>query len=210
MILFFFELKNKSVNLLNKYIIELINILNFLFKNQSNNGICVIKIDMLFHKPIIDIVYILTSMYEKIFIIKPNTSNIIECEKYIICKGFILNDNHKDVYEYYYNSFILLLENIKKLPDFHIKYIIKEDLPCFFMNKIDDINIIIGQQQLEAIDQIINIYKNKHNEIKIENIKKINIQKCIHWCEKYNIPCNKFMEKNNIFLNNVMKETENN
>jgi hypothetical protein len=165
---------------------------------------------MLFHKPIIDIVYILTSMYEKIFIIKPNTSNIIECEKYIICKGFILNDYHKDLYEYYYNSFILLLENIKKFPDFHIKYIIKEDLPCFFMNKIDDINIIIGQQQLEAIDQIINIYKNKHNEIKIENIKKINIQKCIHWCEKYNIPCNKFMEKNNIFLNNVMKETENN
>ena len=68
------------------------------------------------------------------------------------------------------------------------------------MNKIDEMNIIIGQQQLESLDQIINILKNKNREDKIENIKKSNIQKSVNWCEKFKIPCNKFSEKVNIFL----------
>ena len=61
-------------------------------------------------------------------------------------------------------------------------------MPCYFLNKIDDINIIIGQQQLEAINQIINIFKNKNKEDKIEIIKKTNIQKSVIWCEKFKIP----------------------
>jgi hypothetical protein len=32
----------------------------------------------------------------------------------------------------------------------------------------------------------------------------MNIQKCIHWCEKYNIPYNKFIEKSNIFLRDTV------
>jgi hypothetical protein len=72
-------------------------------------------------------------------------------------------------------------------------------VPYYFKNKIDDLNIIIGQQQIEALDQIISLFKNKNND-KIETIKKSNIQKSVFWCEKYNIPCNKFTEKINIFL----------
>ena len=61
-------------------------------------------------------------------------------------------------------------------------------------------NITIGQQQLEALNQIIGILKNKNKYDKIETIKKSNIQKSVNWCEKYKIPCNKFTEKINIFL----------
>jgi hypothetical protein len=68
------------------------------------------------------------------------------------------------------------------------------------MNKLDDSNIIIGQQQLEALDQVINILKNKNRYDKIEMIKKSNIQKAVAWCEKHKIPCNKFSDKTNIFL----------
>ena len=64
----------------------------------------------------------------------------------------------------------------------------------------DDLNIIIGHQQLEALNQIINIFTNKNKEEKIESIKKLNIQKSVIWCEKYKIPCNKFSEKINMFL----------
>ena len=66
--------------------------------------------------------------------------------------------------------------------------------------KLNDMNISIGQQQLEALDLIINILKKKNKEEKIETMQKSNIQKCILWCEKYKIPCNKFSEKTNIFL----------
>ena len=61
-------------------------------------------------------------------------------------------------------------------------------------------NIIIGQQQIEALDQIVLLYKNKNKDDKIEIIKKNNIQKSVTWCEKFKIPCNKFTEKTNIFL----------
>ena len=74
------------------------------------------------------------------------------------------------------------------------------DVPYYFRNKIDDLNIIIGQQQIEALDQIITVFRNKNKNDKIECIKKNNIQKSVSWCEKYKIPCNKFTEKINIFL----------
>ena len=66
--------------------------------------------------------------------------------------------------------------------------------------KINDINNIIGQQQLESLDLIMNTLKNKNKDDKIELIQKSNIQKSVAWCEKYKIPCNKFFEKTNIFL----------
>jgi hypothetical protein len=78
--------------------------------------------------------------------------------------------------------------------------ILDYDIPYYFTMKINDINIIIGQQQLESLDTVMNILKNKNKEDKIETIKKINIQKAIGWCEKYKIPFNKFTEKINIFL----------
>jgi hypothetical protein len=89
---------------------------------------------------------------------------------------------------------------IKKFENKNISQIIDFDVPYYFKNKIDDINIIIGHQQLDALDQIISIYTNKSKEEKIENIKKLHIQKSVIWCEKYKIPCNKFTEKTNIFL----------
>jgi hypothetical protein len=82
------------------------------------------------------------------------------------------------------------------------------DLPYYFTTKLDDMNITIGQQQLEALDQIISILKNKNKDDKIEIIKKSNIQKSVNWCEKYKIPCNKFTEKINIFLPIIKSEEE--
>jgi hypothetical protein len=82
----------------------------------------------------------------------------------------------------------------------YITNILHFDLPYYFLNKIDDINLIIGQQQLELFEQIINILLSKNKEDKIESLKKYNIQKCVQWCEKFKIPCNKFSDKINIFL----------
>jgi hypothetical protein len=78
--------------------------------------------------------------------------------------------------------------------------LINNEIPSYFLNKINDINIIIGQQQLEAFDKIINMLNNKNKHDKVEIIKKANIQKSVGWCEKYEIPCNKFTDKTNIFL----------
>jgi hypothetical protein len=101
---------------------------------------------------------------------------------------------------YYKCNYYRLIVFLKKLEDKNIVSILDFDIPNYFLMKIDDMNIIIGQQQLESLDMVINILKNKNREDKIETIKKSNIQKSVAWCEKYKIPCNRFSEKINIFL----------
>ena len=92
--------------------------------------------------------------------------------------------------------------------EFHYESVIKNNIPYFFLNKIEESNAVIGQQQLEAYDFIINIFKNKNRDEKIESIKRTHIQKCINWCEKNQLPHNKFVDKINIFLTARKKESE--
>jgi hypothetical protein len=190
----FFE---ANVSNLNEYIISLIESLMIIFKNQSLHGSCIIKINDVFNKPIIDILYILSSLYEKTYILKPNTSNITTFDKYIICKNFQTNNDKVSNFKLNYYKLLVFL---KKLNNKNISSIINYEIPYYFTMKLDDINIIFGQQQLESLDLVINILKNKNKDDKIESIKKNNIQKSVAWCEKYKIPCNKFSDKINIFL----------
>ena len=194
----FYEIEKIIYCNLNNYILKLIDTILLILHRQSNNGITIIKIGFTFHKPIVDILYLLSSLYQKVYIVKPNTSNVMSYEKFIVCKNFILNQNTRQIYF----SYIVKLIEFKKFYSINenIKHIIDKDIPYFYINKIDDINNIIGQQQLETIDQAINIYKNKNKDDKLESLKKINIQKCVNWCEKMKIPFNKITEKPNIFL----------
>jgi 23S rRNA U2552 (ribose-2'-O)-methylase RlmE/FtsJ len=184
-------------NNFNKYITNLIECLMLIFKNQESGGSCVIKLNHVFHKPVVDILYILSSLYEKVYILKPNTSNITSFDKYIVCKNFQKSESKLMYYKCNYYRLIVFL---KKLEGKNIVSILDFDIPNYFLMKMVDMNIIIGQQQLESLDMVINILKNKNREDKIETIKKSNIQKSVAWCEKYKIPCNRFSEKINIFL----------
>lgn len=197
-------------NIYNKNIlIGYVKFLITLLKKQKNEGSCIIKIDNLFYKPMLDIIYILSSLYEKMYLIKPNTSSITSCEKYIVCKYFVYDYERINLY---LEKLVLFLKKNEKFDDnANISCFVKDKIPCYFINKIEEANIIVGQQQLESLDQIINILKNKNKEDKAEIHKKNNLQKCIHWCEKYRIPYNKFSEKTNIFLSffrNVEEEEE--
>jgi hypothetical protein len=202
----FFE-ANTETN--DTYIIDLIKFIMIIFKQMKNNGICIIKIDAIFYKPIVDILYLLSSCFEKVYIIKPNTNNITTFEKYIVCKYFILNENKNKLYNLNYHTLGEYLLNFNfNLKHEKIRSLIDSDTPCYFINKINDINTIIGQQQLESLHQIINILNSRNKNDKIELMKKTNIQKCVNWCEKFKLPCNKFTEKTNMFLP-VSKENEN-
>ena len=196
----FYEIEQIMYCNLNNYILRLIDIVLLILKQQSNNGITIIKIGYSFHKPVIDILYLLSSIYQKVYIIKPNTSNIIQYDKFIVCKNFISHEYTSQIYNYYLTTLMDLKNHYLNYPDKNIAYIIDIDIPYYYINKIDDINNIIGQQQLESIDQVINIYKNKNKDDKIESLKRVNIQKSVNWCEKMKIPYNKFSEKPNIFL----------
>ena len=135
-------------------------------------------------------------MYDKVYLIKPIISNITTGERYIVCKTFNVDLMHK----------IHLNKQVDDLicPTLHlpqqINSIIENKIPYYFLNKIEESNANIGQQQITAYIQIINIFKNKNRNDKIEILKRNHIQQCIHWCEKNQIPHNKFINKINMFL----------
>jgi hypothetical protein len=209
----YFELEQEKYLDLQYYFKEVILILLNILIYQSGGGSCVIKIDNIFYKPIIDFIFILTCLFDKVCVIKPNTSNILNSERFIVCK-FFDNNNENQKYIHILKTFIDKNIKDKELlisgsdtnssgtssSDKIISSLIGQELPYYFLNKIEEANIIIGQHQLDAYDQAINIVKNKNKDEKLENIKKGNIQKCIQWCEKFKIPYNKFAEKVNIFL----------
>jgi len=60
---------------------------------QKENGSFIIKMFDLFTSASLDLLYLLCSCYEKVYIVKPNTSRFANSEKYIVCKNFKLNDS---------------------------------------------------------------------------------------------------------------------
>lgn len=181
-----------------KYIYNMMLVFLIVIKYQEQYGTCVIKIDNIFYKAIVDILFMMSGLYDKVYLVKPSISNITKGERYIICKSFNIRglnlDNEID------EKIIKKINNVNNKEDTYIGSFISNEIPYYFLNKLEESNAVIGQQQLDAYDQIINIFNNKNREEKIELLKRNHIQKCIQWCEKNQLPHNKFIDKVNIFL----------
>jgi hypothetical protein len=95
---FYFELEDNFYNNAKIYAREVLFFLSIILKYQSDSGVCVLKISSLTDKPILDIIYILTSLYEKVYIIKPSVSNLINSEKFIVCKKFTFSPERVQYY----------------------------------------------------------------------------------------------------------------
>lgn len=185
------------------FIYILLKILYIIINSQIIGGFSVFKINNIFSHVIIEFLFVLSNLYDnKIIIFKPLSGSNISNERFIICKNF----NIKNVSQYQtLNNDLIDILNIKnsqiKNPltepepqpqHFEPNSFLNIDVPLFFLNKIEECNIIIGHSQLDYLYKIINNLKfNLKNIDKIENIKKSNIKKCMAWCEKYQMPYNK-------------------
>ena len=92
-----------------------------------------------------------------------------------------------------------IVDNSKKN---NISSIMNIEVPYIFVNKIEEYNAIFGQQQIENIHLTLQLIINNKRD-KLEMMKKTHIQKCIEWCQKYNIPYHKNILNNNIFLSSL-------
>ena len=158
------------------------------------HGTFIMHVEGIFDKVIVDGIFLLSSLFNKVYICKPSSNNVATFNKYIVCKEFHCTDS------LYLQNIHSKLHPLCETEKQQIETLFHFSVPCYFRNKIDEINVIIGQQQLEALEGILSIYRNKNKQDKIETMKKANIQKSILWCEKYRIPCNRFSGKVNMFL----------
>ena len=172
-----------------------VNIANLLFSQmcyaltlQKKGGTFVLKIFDCFMQHSVDILYILSSFYEKVYIMKPNTSRYANSEKYIICKNF-QHVSSESYYGYLYKAFQKMTNTIETE---NISRFLSVPITNYFLTKLEEFNAIFRQQQVENIHYTITLIDNKSSQEKIENMIKSNIQKSTQWCIKHNVPHNNF------------------
>ena len=180
----FNEQERLSVNLIFAQIVYAIAM-------QKKGGKFIIKIFDIFTQITIDLLYILSSLYEKCYIVKPHTSRSANAEKYVVCNNFKL-DNTYELIKKFSQFFSNLQED-------NISTILNIRLPYLYINKIEDINAILGQQQLENILSTLHILDNNKPD-RLDSIKKNNILKCIQYCIKYKLPYYKNINQHNMFI----------
>lgn len=158
---------------------------------QKKGGMFILKIFDIFTQITVELLYILSTLYEKCYIVKPHASRSANAEKYIICRNFKL-DNTYDLIKKFSELFTCL-------DDKPIYKILNIQIPYLYINKIEDINAILGQQQLENILSTLNILDNNKPD-KLDTIKKNNILKCIQYCIKNKLPYHKNINQHNMFI----------
>lgn len=161
---------------------------------QKIGGSFILKVFDITTKSSLDILYLLTCFYEEVIVCKPLTSRIANSEKYIVCNGFQTPSNYINIINNILSSYnsIMSQENFGSL--FNMTH------NMIFINKIEEINAIFGQQQVENIAFTISLMSNRSKHERVEQLKKNHLNKCIEWCMKHNIPHEGKIENANIFL----------
>ena len=150
---------------------------------QKQGGNFILKIFDVFKIKTIEVIYLLCNLYENVFIFKPNTSRCANSEKYIICRNY--KNNNKKIISNIIENFDLLINKVDT-----IYSLFNIELNQLFITKLQEINSIYGQQQLENIKNTINL---------IREFKILNIQ--------YNLldnNYNSFLKYLNIFSKNIV------
>jgi hypothetical protein len=172
---------------------------------QNRGGTFILKFFDCFMQHSIDLLYILSAFYDKVYIIKPQTSRYANSEKYLVCRGFLFTSNEK-FYPYFSHAFQKMTHMDENR---YIHRFLTAPLSHCFITKIEEINAILGQQQIENIHYTISLIENKHKQEKIDNLIRINIQKCTQWCLRNNIEHHSFNQSSNMFMKEPNRIDEN-
>ncbi len=162
---------------------------------QKRGGSFVLKCFDCFYKATAELIYLLSTMYEKVYVVKPNTSRYANSERYLVCINFLHSDSRT-----YAPAFEQLMANICSGDAGFIRSFFNGvKIPMFYYSKLEECNSIIGQMQIDNIYITLALIENRYRADKINFYMKTNLQKCIKWCIKnrmeYN-PCVDSGERN--------------
>ena len=153
---------------------------------QALGGCQVIKIFDIYTKLTVKLLYLITILYEEVYIYKPLTSRPANSEKYIIAKKFKgIDDNYlKTLYG------VVRLWNSIKINNFHIEDLFLEDVPESFKQEIETYNKNFIKNQISSIKNTLELINNKPDIKQYNKIIKTLISNATKWCKKYDIEIN--------------------
>ena len=170
---------------------------------QKRGGHFVLKFFDTFSRASVEMLYILNMFYENVNIVKPYTSRYANSERYVVCKKFKPAST-----THYLSTFTSILKNMSS--NCYVSSLLKDPIPYYFIIKIEEINAILGQQQLETIVYTLSLIQTNSSSIdnKIEQLISSNVNKCSKWCLKNNINYNKMISLKNSFMDNTSIRSE--
>jgi 23S rRNA U2552 (ribose-2'-O)-methylase RlmE/FtsJ len=186
------DFNNQEINMAKLLFSQIIYALSM----QKKGGCFVLKIFDTFMQHSIDFLYILSSFYDKVYIVKPQTSRYANSEKYVVCKGFT-SISYEQFGGFIRRAFEKMIASSGE--SYNHRFLSIPISNCF-LTKLEEFNAIFGQQQIENIHYTISLIDNKNKQDKIDNLINTNIQKCVLWCNKHNVVQNQLVTTPNIFL----------
>jgi len=161
------------------YTLDLLKQLCIAVSIQKTKGVMIFKIFSVFHSLTIDLLYLVCSLYEKVYITKPLCTSPSEFSKYIVCKGFRKQKKRENIVQHYQ----CLYFNLCNCPSTeYVERILSITIPLYFINKIEELNSIFGQPCLEHVHNILVNY----SESRIDKLKQ-DLYKCQEWCTKHGV-----------------------
>ena len=192
-IFFDFDYEKNEIENIKNYTLYLLKSMYIALKTKQT---CIIKIWEIIHKPIVDIIYMLTGIYKNVYICKPTTTQY-QNDRFIICKDINnlyeiqeninkLENNIISVIRYINEQYNTSTDSVDTT--LYIQSLIENSLSQHFINKIEESTLIVGQKNIEYYENLIMILKLYSKDDKLDSAKKNSIIKCAQWCSKNNIP----------------------
>lgn len=209
---------NSDNNNYTTYLGELLATLNC----QDKNGNLVFKMFDAFNMVMVKILYILSSLYEQVYIYKPFTSRPSESEKFIVCKKYKYNPDDKNI-----RSLVSDIEKIIEMSEgnkFLNDIFLDIEVPTDFINTIKFINIkLVNIEQIQVNEIIKYIQENNYFGDKYHTFKNNQVEASKWWIETFYPPTaniaktnketieklfNSYIDKNNVekekFVSNLI------
>ena len=172
----------------------------FAVKAQKPGGTFILKIFDIFTRTTAETLYILSCLYSRMQIVKPNTSRQANSEKYVVCRGF-RGDKDGAISK----QIAHILVTARRHPGMRIKSLLGQPPPRYFIDKLEECNAMLGQQQIENISSTLAMMDNTRYD-RLEIAKKNHVQKCLAWCQKHKLPFNRTHCPANIFSSQPQRD----
>jgi 23S rRNA U2552 (ribose-2'-O)-methylase RlmE/FtsJ len=155
----------------------------------ETHGSFVCKVFDLFSFTMIQILYIVSLSFEKVYIYKPETSRPANSEKYLVCL-YYKNNLTKDIKMHLLNL-IEKWQNLTTTISSDDSIIFKNlKINNLFIQRLNEYNENYMETQIFYLNNTIQLAQNKLEKEKYYEIIQKQVNNAIDWCKKYDIEIN--------------------
>ena len=166
--------------------------LAFALAVQRPGGTFILKVFDTFTQASLDLLYLMSSLYTSVQAVKPATSRQANSEKYLVCKGF--RGSVPPMLQGGIASCVFSMDNGERL-----LRLFASPLPYHFVTKVEELNAMLGQQQIESIAATLALMDSPKPD-RLDALRKSNVQKCVGWCQRHRLPYNRSSSSSNMFV----------